>query len=267
MRPADEGRHPPAAEPGWEEAWSFDWAAPDASVGGAVRLALHPHDGVAWYWGCVVGEGRRPAMVVDHDVRVPAGRSLEIRAEGLWADHVCETPFDHWTLGAEAFAVALDDPLDAWGQAWGDRVPFGIDLEWETDGATRPGPGGYAMPCRVTGRVIVGDEHVEVDGSGWRSHTWGGSDRWSTPWWSLAARVDGGPDLWGTGPLADPAPGLPGPDRLTVDGGVVAVEPVAFAPVLVAGPGGRRSLLARALCRVDAGGRPGRGWAEWNRPA
>lgn len=266
MDRADEGRHhsPGAgAGAGWEEAWAFDWAAADASVGGSVRLALRPGEGVARYWACVAGAGRPLVTVVDHEVRPPAGRSLEVRAEGLWADHVCETPFDHWTLGAEAFAVALDEPLDAWGRAWGDRVPFGVDLEWETEGEVRPVADGYALACRVTGEVIVGDERLAVDAGGWRSHTWGG-DRWSTAWSSLAGRLDDGTGLWATGPAVE---GAGGPAMVVVDGLPVAVGPVALAPVLVPVAGGGPSRLGRALCRLDAAGRRGAGWVEWNRPA
>ena len=45
------------------------------------------------------------------------------------------------------------------------------------------------------------------------------------------------------------------------------VEPVAFAPVLVA-PDGRVSRFPQALCRFadPATGRRGVGWTEWNQP-
>jgi hypothetical protein len=271
--PADERRHPAGAGPAWEESWYFDWAAGDGSVGGFVRLGLHPAQGTAWYWACVVGDGRRPAMVVDHDVPLPRGRSLEVRAEGLWADHVCETPLDHWTLGAEAFAVALDEPLDAYGAGWGDRVPFGVDLEWETDGPCSPhrSGAGYGVPCRVSGEVIVGDEHVEVDAWGHRSHAWGDRDWWSAGWWWAAGRLDGAP-FCATGPSGPAAAGpatLPGPTTVAVGDPPAAVtaRPVGFAPVLVVAPDGRRSRLARALCRFAGPGRAaGSGWAEWNSP-
>ena len=88
---------------------------------------------MAWYWACLVGEGRPLVTVIDHEVALPKAPSLEIRADGLWADHIVETPFDHMTLGCEAFAVAVDDPAEVYGDLRGDRVPFGFDLEWETD--------------------------------------------------------------------------------------------------------------------------------------
>ena len=43
----------------------------------------------------------------------PRNGGLELRTEGLWADHTIETPFDHLSLGCEAFAIQVDDPAEA----------------------------------------------------------------------------------------------------------------------------------------------------------
>ena len=37
-------------------------------------------------------------------------QGLEVRADGLWGELMCETPLEHWSYGLEAFGVALDDP-------------------------------------------------------------------------------------------------------------------------------------------------------------
>ncbi len=55
----------------WGESWYFDFASRDGSVGGYVRIGFYPNQQACWYWACLVGEGRRPVMVVDHDVPVP----------------------------------------------------------------------------------------------------------------------------------------------------------------------------------------------------
>ncbi len=132
---ADEGRHQPGPGRQWEESYSFDFTATDGSVGGYVRLGVRPGDGVAWYWAAFVSgtAGPHPPLVLvrDHDVPLPRGRSLEVRTSGLWADHTCETPFEHWTVGVEAFGVALDDPREAFRGERGDLCPLGLDLEWE----------------------------------------------------------------------------------------------------------------------------------------
>ena len=89
----------------------------------------------------------------DHDVPPPR-QGLEIRAEGLWCELFCETPGDHWTCGLEAFAVRLDTPDDALraGGEIGERVPVGLDLEWEA-------------PEIVHGDVLVGREQWTIDGA------------------------------------------------------------------------------------------------------
>ena len=53
---------------------------------------------------------------------------LEIRTEGLWAELLCETPGEHWTLGLEAFGVRLDTVAEAWppgNGAWVVPLPSG----------------------------------------------------------------------------------------------------------------------------------------------
>ena len=120
---ADELAHPPGDERLWGESWYFDFTDRDGTLGGYVRLGLYPNLGVAWYWACLVGEGRPLVTVIDHEVALPKAPSLEIRADGLWADHIVETPFDHMTLGCEAFAISVDDPAEVYGDLRGDRVP------------------------------------------------------------------------------------------------------------------------------------------------
>lgn len=240
--PRDERRHPPGPEPLWNEAWGFDWAARDGRLGGFVRLVLYPNLGVAWYWACLAGEGRPLVVVLDHDVPLPR-TGLEVRSEGLWAAHNLETPLDHWSLGCEAFAVGIDDPTEIDGDLRGDRVPFGHDLEWETDGPVVADPAGgrYDMPCRVTGEVLVGHEVVEVDAPGWRDHTWGLAPWWTSSWRRAWSAADGPP--------------------MAVDGGP-GVHPVAV-PIRLAAPDGRTSLLTRTLSRTADGDV---GWTEENVP-
>jgi hypothetical protein len=231
----DEAPHPPGPGPHWEESWSFDFVAADGLLAGYARLAVRPADGRAWWWAAVVGQGRPYVLVREHDVDPPRPPGLEIRAPGLWAEAYCEQPFEHWSVGLEAFAVAFDDPQDAVGDERGLPLPLGFDLGWEPD-APEPevdGPGSYGQACAVHGEVLVGRERLAVDGTGRRAHRWGERD-----WWQ------------GSGP------GGPGEALVRLDGrGMVEwPEPLYQAPVLVPGPGGRTARLARALCRAPGGG-------------
>src|SRR4051794_35375426 len=175
----DERPHQPGPEPDWEESWWFDFAAagPDGKlVGGFVRLGLWPNQGRAWYWAALAGEGRRYLLVRDEDVPLPRPGRTDVRTDGLWSAFECETPFDHWTIGLEAFAVALDDPEEAWGDERGDPIGLGFDLEWEAEAEPQPEPAGdsYRQACRVSGEILTGrDERFLIDGHGGRAHRWG----------------------------------------------------------------------------------------------
>jgi hypothetical protein len=233
----DERSHPPADDPGWGESWTFEFFT-GAGVGGYVTLTLWPARRVAWYWAYLLGgEGfGGPVAVLDDDAPFPrrAG-SLEMRTEGLWADHTCETPGEHWTVGNEAFALRFDNPDEAIGRQRGERVPLGFDLEWETSTGTSAVSmaDGYAVPCAIHGVVLLGPERLTIDGSGWRDHRWGGLT-WRTP--GVRGRLDDG--TW-----------FIGPDDITV----VSAE---RAPVLVDGVPHDRAM---ATVRTSDG-RPGRAW-------
>jgi len=269
---ADEQRHPPGPHRLWEESWYFDFVSPDGSLGGYVRLGVVPRDGVTWFWAALVGRGRPLVTLRDHDVEPPRGRALEARASGLWVDLVCETPLEHWSVGLEAFAVAMDDPAEACRGERGDPTALGLDLEWEGSGPpAAQGEGGYGQACTVHGDVLVGRERIAFEGTGWRTHLWGPRDWWGGPWSWAAGTFDDGTAFSG-------APGnvMVGGDGLPVSAtlaGDMAVSALAHAPLLVPAPGGGPpSRLARALCRYDAPGlrgpnaEAGYGWAEWLQP-
>jgi hypothetical protein len=295
--PVDEGRHPPDHEELWNESWYLDFTTDDGRLGGYVRLGLYPNLEASWLWACVVGEGRPLVTVLDHEAPLPTAPGLELRTEGLWCDLTCETPLEHWSVGLEAFGVALDEPTEVYRSCRGDRTPLGLDLEWETEGGTYAYPGvtRYEVPCRVHGEVLVGSERIGFEGWGERDHSWGRRDWWSFEWCWTAGRLDDG-TAWhasrplvagvryepgfvappGGGPaqidrfeVADESgrEGLPAASRLQVGDLSLAVEPRSFAPVRLDAPDGRVSHLARALSRFTApDGRTGWGWMEWNQP-
>jgi hypothetical protein len=265
---ADEHRHRPGPGLWWMEWWELVFWTRDASLAGSVRLTLVPGAGRAWYWADVVGAGRPLVAAREDEVELPRGSGLEVRAEGLWSALTCETPLEHWSVGLEAFALAFDDPDEATAGARGDRVPLGLDLEWEADGAAmdsaplglRAGGRRYEQPAVVQGDVLIGTERLEVDGPGWRVRGWGQAEWWA-PWRWTAARV--GP---GTGRVLSEAEQGDGAGEAVEAGTTEALE---RAPVEVGGPGASAlGRLERSLCRVrEAAGPEGMGWAESYRPA
>ncbi len=303
---ADERRHAAGPERLWCESIDFDFFAPDASIAGWVRLDLYVNLGVAWYHSLVVGSGRRIVAVADCAVPLPRANAWEIRTDGLWADHTCETAVDHWSLANEAFAIAVDEPteLDV-AEPRGERTPLGLDLEFEVDGEARHDATTtrYASPCRAHGEILVGDEQIELDGWGQRHHSWGVLDRWADARLWTAGRMEdgerfevsdrripgmplgagyrqGGPDGYRPIGLPDPhaavetsedigAHGYPrgGRVRATGVGLDLALTPVALAPLRFLGPEAQQCRSLRALCRfTDGAGTNGVGWAEWNQP-
>ncbi|HLG00535.1 MAG TPA: hypothetical protein VI916_08695 [Acidimicrobiia bacterium] len=296
-------RQPPGVEPRWAESWYFDFAtaAGDDVTGGFLRLSLFPNLGVAWLWAAWVA-GDRLVIVRDHEVPLPRGAGLEVRAGGLWADLICETAATHWTLGLEAFGLGLDDPVEALGAERGERVPLGFDLEWEAaepaftfpEPTARPHHGHVQHGGRVHGDVLVGADRIAFDGWGVHDHFWGVRDWWGAGWHWAGGRVESNlafsvahPDTPGpehaTGYTArdgeDPHPvafaeieterdarGLPRSATYRFDSGLaVDATVVGLAPLRIPSlDGGRDAQLIRALCRFTApNSSPGAGWAEW----
>ncbi len=92
-------------------------------------------------------------VVHDDEVTPPRGEQLVVRAEGLWAELVCETPDEHWSFGLEAFGVRSMTSTKPRPATAGSVWPSGFDLEWE-------------IPDRVFGELLLGRRRIEFDGTG-----------------------------------------------------------------------------------------------------
>jgi len=294
--PTDERRHEPADGLYWNESWYFDFSRADGT-GGYVRLGLYPNQQVAWYWAYIVSPEHGLVVVRDHEVPLPRSDALEVRADGLWAECVCETPMEHWGLGLEAFGVRLDEPGDAYRGEIGERLPVGLDLEWEaaTPVYDYPYPdetrtAHYQHAGIVHGELLVGRERIAFEGRGERDHSWGDRDWWVWGWhWtsfqigdSFAANVVKADEMeGGWGYVWDDAEGvrpvehlmlethlgaddIPTAARYVIDHELeVNVEVLAPAPVPLLAPDGRTSRFPRALCAYTTSKGTGTGWCEW----
>ena len=178
MADADEGRHHPGPGLWWHEAWVFEAWTPAADVGLTTALVLLPNQGLAWYWAMLVRADQPLLHLAVLDAALPVS-GLMVRTTGLWADHICEAPFEQWTVANEAHAVALDDPDDATGRAYGVPEPLAFDLEWYATGVAMTDAAGYEQPGEVDGVVELASGHLDVVGPARRRHSWGGF--WPTP--------------------------------------------------------------------------------------
>jgi hypothetical protein len=133
------------------KSWSLEFAD-DQGLRGSLTLTVG--DERASFHAQVVVPDVGVVVVRDDDVAPPRRDDvLVVRAEGLWAELLCETPGEHWSVGLEAFGVRFDSEAEAAVSDRGERVPVGFDLEWET-------------PDRVVGEVLVGRARHDLDARG-----------------------------------------------------------------------------------------------------
>jgi len=184
-RAADEARHPPSDDPQWTETWCFEFGTSSAwdggGIGGYAAVTLHPFARRAWYWCALLRTGQPLLHVVDLEVPLPR-IGLELRSEGLWADHICEEPLEQWTVANECMAVALDDPDEAANRAYGVQAPLALDLEWYASGPPIDVELGYQQSGEVEGVIELVGSRLEVSAPARRWHRWGiEAWRWDEP--------------------------------------------------------------------------------------
>jgi hypothetical protein len=237
-----------------DEQWALDFVSAHGASG-FVRLVQV--DGRCWFWCSLVGDDVGLVAVRDHDVPPPRrANMLEVRADSLWAVLVCETAGEHWGVALEAFGLRLDAAVDAWEGEIGERLPVGLDLEWEVDATGEP-------RGSVRGEVLLGRERLEVDGWGVLTHAVAPATGWPGAWSGWCRFPDG------TWTRVAGATGAFGPDGIAVpieanlDDGIAArCEPLAVVPV----PIGSGPALVRVLAGVVPPGgdtaMTGIGWLE-----
>ncbi|MES9537491.1 hypothetical protein [Actinomadura sp. NPDC000600] len=297
LEPADEGLHDPGPEPLWNESYYFDFAAPDGSVAGYVRLGLYPNWDRAWYWAALVRPGRPLLLIADNDAPLPERGTTDVRTETYTATQQITDPFGPARVALTGTASVLPDATAAYGDVSGaETIGLSFDLRWDTAGGVYPYKDipRYEVPCSVSGLVSVGGEKIAVTAHGERDHSWGERDWWKVSWLWTSGRLGDGTFVHGMQanigfPLPWPcfavppeggiehrdgfsaattfAGGLPARSDLRFPGSPMTVTPVAFAPVAVTSPDGREARFPRALCRYETeDGRTGHGWTEWHQP-
>jgi hypothetical protein len=298
LAPADEELHAPGPEPLWNESYYFDFAAPDGSVGGYVRLGLYPNWDRAWYWACLVRPGQPTVLVADNAAPLPRPGGTALRTGSLHAAQQITEPLRSARVSLDAAAVVLPEPAAAYhGLDAAESVRLALELEWTTVGGVYPYKDlpRYEIPCKVTGTIRVGGAELEFAGWGERDHSWGERDWWQVSWLWSAGRLSDGTAFHGMqANIGFPVPwpsfrvtpagelahlsgfsaetvfgsdGFPRRSELRLPGVPLSAEPLCFAPVAMTSADGRVSHFPRALCRFSAeDGRTGYGWTEWNQP-
>lgn len=169
----DEMPHP---EAGCDE-WVFAAWTPDGKFG---VVSGHRITGrSAWFWFGLVQAGHPLLAITEWDVRLRSDPFI-VKAPEMWAEHHCVAPMQQWTVGNEAHPVALDDPDEALGRAYGVPTPMTTDLEWYADAPVVPLVAdwhGYVQDGVVHGLVELLDrpniEVTEIPARRWH--------RWTSP--------------------------------------------------------------------------------------
>jgi len=297
VSPVDEDRHEPGPEQLWGESYYMDFVTNDGSLGGYLRVGWYPNLGVVWWTTAVVEPGGRTVMSVSFDA--PATPTISAIGPSFSVDLDVTAPLEVLRVQADAVGSSFADATAVYRGDEGRAIELSLDLEWRTDGqpfqydaTTR-----YEIPCLVDGTLRLGDRSMTLRAQGQRDHSWGIRDWWTFGWCWLAARLDDGtrvhavdvriPDLdVAFGYVQDPSgsiqpinsadvseelgsEGLPTRGNCILNGGLIelAIEPLAFGPLVLVSPDGRVARFARAMARfTEPGGRTGLGWVEWDQP-
>jgi hypothetical protein len=168
VAPTDELPHGSGAT---VEEWLFVAWSPDGACGliSGHRLA----GGRAWYWSAFV-QARQPLLhLAEWSVTVRADPFV-VKAPEMWAEHHCVAPLEQWSIGNEAYFVALDEPDAALDRAYGVPTPTAMDLEWYATASPEPVDAGFAQSGVVHGRVdVLGRPAIELaEIPAWRWRRW-----------------------------------------------------------------------------------------------
>ncbi len=171
------------AHPGLVDRWELHGT--DASEELTIDVVLILDAGRAGV-GIVIERAGEMLAVIDPTLAPPRSSGLEVRGPGLWLDLSVGEPLTQVTVAVEAFGVMLDGRCDLGPEARGVVIPLGMDLDWvvATDGAEPELWTGdsYHVDCDVVGELTLGDQRIDVLGSGWRTHRWGDGSEGAELW-------------------------------------------------------------------------------------
>jgi hypothetical protein len=170
----DELRHAPSDDVTWREEWAFWFWSDDGHTGGYTGVTSCRRGLQSWYWAALITPEVPLLYLCDLDAPALRGTpSLVVKAEGLWADHDCEAPFEQWTVTNEGTAVILEDADEVFGRGLGTQSPMAFDIEWYAEAAPQAIPGGYEQVGTVNAVIErdCGDLHGQFRSR--RTHRWG----------------------------------------------------------------------------------------------
>lgn len=163
----DEHRHVGTAA----EEWTFEWWSDDGSTAGLAQCRLDGQRHWAEYaWG-LHRRGLPMMQIVQSAIR--PREPMILKAPGFWAEFICESAFDQWTIGNETHAVELESVDEALGRAYGNVVPMASDLEWYATAEPSVIPHGYRQEGVILGDIETTEGIVAIrEIRSVRTHRW-----------------------------------------------------------------------------------------------
>lgn len=160
---------------GLDDTIDLEWVDRRQELAGLLRVSVRPSAGATWFLAVVHPRGATPVVVLDWELPL-VSHAFEFRAPGIWTDLVCETPIEQWTVGLEAFGIAVEPTEPLRPDSVGERTAIGLDLDVEAATAPDEEDDGFAHEATVCGEVLLGTEAWEIDAVGTRRRRWDG--RW-----------------------------------------------------------------------------------------
>jgi hypothetical protein len=201
---SDEFMHEPTADPQFNESAYYNFVEGDSGFGVLIRMGNRVNEGHAEVTVLVYLPGGKAAIRFD---RAPITENSAFDAGGLRFEVV--EPLKRMRVHFQGTAhllergTALENPKEAFNTS--PEVPVRLELDYENvipvhglgSGSGIEGAedsiavGHYQGPCAVRGWLEVDGERHEIDGRGFRDHSWG-PRKWQGPsWWRwISCMVD-----------------------------------------------------------------------------
>lgn len=202
---SDEYLHPPTDDPQFNESAYYNFVDGDSGFGVLIRMGNRVNEGHAEVTVLVYLPDGRAAIRFD---RVPITANDRFDAGGLHFDVVQPLRRMRVHFNGTAYLLARGTDLENPKQAFASspQVPLSLELDYDNVipvhglGAGGSGiegaedaiaTGHYQGPCAVAGWIQIDGERKQVDGLGFRDHSWG-PRRWQGPsWWRwISCMVD-----------------------------------------------------------------------------
>ena len=158
-----EGVHPATDEEAWQESVFLAWRDAERGVGGVHRIGIEPNRGLSNMWCAVFREGGAAFRL--NQEGLPLEKQSDLR--GFRCD---VQSFEHdddairWRIQASDCGLELEIEDHPGGDLWAG-TPDGL-----MDATLK---GHFHHHCVVRGHLRLGADRFDVDGHGWRDHSWG----------------------------------------------------------------------------------------------